>query len=111
MDLGYTYYLMGRYDDAIHWMKRGTELNSRDANQYTFLAAAEVRAGRLDQAAQAMRSAIERAPSAPSYHYALGLILEKEGKPQEARQAFREELEVDPGNALARAKLDAGKTQ
>jgi tetratricopeptide (TPR) repeat protein len=111
VDLGYTYYLMGRYDEAIHWMLRGIEINPRDANQYTFLAAAQIRAGRLQQAEQSMRSAVERAPSMPSYHYALGLILEKEGKSQEAQDAFRQELEVNPGNSAARAKLDEAGTQ
>jgi len=105
VDLGYTYYLMGRYDEAIHWMQRGTQLNPRDANQYTFLAAAQIRAGRMQDAEQSMRSAIDRAPVMPSYHYALGLILEKEGKIKEAQEAFRQELEIDPGNAQARAKL------
>jgi tetratricopeptide (TPR) repeat protein len=109
VDLGYTYYLMGQYDDAIRWMERGTKLNPRDANQYTFLSAAQIRAGRLDLAEQAMRDAIERAPTLPNYHFALGLILQKEGKIDEAREAFRKELEVNPSNAMARDKLDETK--
>ncbi|MGE0404922.1 MAG: tetratricopeptide repeat protein, partial [Candidatus Korobacteraceae bacterium] len=106
VDLGFTYYLIGRYEEGIRYMQRGTELNPNDPQQFTYLAAAQIKAGRLDLAEEAIRKAIALAPGMPSYHLSLGLILERQGKLEDARNAFLTELEIDPANEMARAKLE-----
>jgi tetratricopeptide (TPR) repeat protein len=105
VDLGYTYYIVGRYLDAEHSLWKGIALNPEDPNQYTFLAAAQIKSGKMDEAEQSMRTAISLAPALPNYHFALGLILEREGRREEAQKEFISEIEVNPRNADARARI------
>jgi len=105
--LGYTYFLMGRYKEAETFLDRGVTLRPEDthADQFAYVGMAELKIGNLDKAEWAIRQAMQRQPGIEKYHYALGLVLEQEGKRTEAAGAFKDALAINPSNADARERL------
>jgi tetratricopeptide (TPR) repeat protein len=69
------------------------------------LAQANAEAERHMDAIAEYQAAIKLAPRQPGLHEELGSEYRNAGKPQEAEEAFRQELEIDPYNVLARYKL------
>jgi tetratricopeptide (TPR) repeat protein len=69
------------------------------------LAQANAEAERHIDAIAEYEAAIKLAPKQPGLHEELGSEYRNAGKPQEAEAAFRQELEIDPYNVLARYKL------
>ena len=59
----------------------------------------------LAEAERAFREAVAREPKAARYRYNLGLVLQRQGRRDEARAAFRETLSADPSFAPARDRL------
>jgi tetratricopeptide (TPR) repeat protein len=69
------------------------------------LGLAELDAGRLPEAEQHLRRAVELDPSAPEPHYNLGVVLARSGRPQEAMAAYREVLRLEPAHGASRRNL------
>jgi Flp pilus assembly protein TadD len=72
------------------------------------LALALYATGELQAAENTMRSAVKQAPRDPALHYALGTILVKRGKLDEARRHLQRVVRLDPNGpytARARAQL------
>lgn len=62
--------------------------------------------GKWDEAEREYQEMIEKAPDAPSLHYLLGRLLLSKSAPnaesmKQAKEEFRKELQIDPGNAGA----------
>ncbi len=105
--LGYTYLLMGRYKEAEFFLQRGVSLRPEDtqADQFAYYSMAELKLGNLNKAEWAIRQAMKLQPDIEKYHYALGLVLEQQGKQSEAASAFKDALAINPANADARQRL------
>jgi tetratricopeptide (TPR) repeat protein len=105
--LGYTYFLTGRYNEAEMFLERGVSIRPEDihADQFAYVSMAELKIGNLSKAEWAIRQAMQRQPNIEKYHYALGLVLEKQGKQTEAATAFKDALAINPANADARERL------
>jgi len=69
------------------------------------MAQANAEADRHVDAVTEYQAAIKLAPTQPGLHEELGSEYRNLGKVQEAEDAFLRELEIDPGNVLARYKL------
>ena len=69
------------------------------------LAEADADAERHMDAIAEYQAAIQQAPNEPRLHEELGTEFRNAGKMQEAEEAFRKELEIDPDNIVARYKL------
>jgi len=65
------------------------------------------RAGRLDEAVEALQVAVRLAPGNPLYRSALGGVYEKRGHLEQARGALAEALRLDPGNPQFAERLEA----
>jgi tetratricopeptide (TPR) repeat protein len=104
--LGYTYLVLGRYEEAAPFLERAAKVRpmDMDPDQFAYLGMAEMKLGNLEKAEWAMRLALKRNPRS-RYHYALGLILEQQGRLPEAAQEYQAELKLNPSNADARARL------
>ncbi|MGZ4831735.1 MAG: tetratricopeptide repeat protein [Terriglobales bacterium] len=104
---GYTYYLMGRYTEAEFYLERAVQIRPEDvqADQFAYVAMTELKLGKLPKAELAIRQSVQRQPRSEKYHYALGLILEQQGKAADAARAFEATLAINPGNADARARM------
>jgi tetratricopeptide (TPR) repeat protein len=105
--LGYTYYVLGRNEEAEPLIEKALSLHpvDADADQWAYLGMTEMRLNNLPKAEWALRNAIRRKPNRAHYHHALGLILEQENRPADAAAEFRETLKYDPANADARQRL------
>jgi tetratricopeptide (TPR) repeat protein len=69
------------------------------------LAEADADADRHLDAIAEYQAAIQLAPNEPRLHEDLGTEFRNAGKMQEAEDAFRKELEIDPNNVVAQYKL------
>jgi tetratricopeptide (TPR) repeat protein len=81
------------------------EANPKSWRVRQVLAQANAEAERHIDAIAEYEAAIKLAPRQPGLHEELGSEYRNAGKPQEAESAFRQELEIDPYNVLARYKL------
>ncbi len=63
--------------------------------------------GELDRAVAAAERAVALAPRDPVRRVNLGVVLAAAGRIERAREQWRRALELDPGNAAARANLEA----
>ncbi|SRR5258706_1144463 len=81
------------------------EANPKSWRVRQVLAQANAEAERHIDAIAEYEAAIKLAPRQPGLHEELGSEYRNAGKPQEAEVAFRQELEIDPYNVLARYKL------
>jgi protein O-mannosyl-transferase len=104
-NLGFAYYKMGNYAAAEEFLRRAIRIDSRDADQYIYLALAEFQLKKLSAAADDARQAIARNSKTQGYHYILGMIEESEGDTKAAIAAFHAELEQHPDSAPAAAEL------
>jgi tetratricopeptide (TPR) repeat protein len=94
----------GRHDAAIELIRRAIALKPAFADFRTNLAAALKAAGRLEEAEAECREAIALAPSAKAF-YALGTILQLQGRFGEAADAHRRTLSMNPNHLEAHSNL------
>ncbi|MGB9491266.1 MAG: tetratricopeptide repeat protein [Terriglobales bacterium] len=87
------------YKRPIPFLLHATQVAPNESARGTadfYLGMAEMGAGQLPQAEESFRRAIQLAPRGPRMHYALGLLLQEEGRPQDAEQEFLAELQLNP---------------
>ena len=101
--LGALYQRQRQYEKAFDVYERLLRRRSDAANAYYNIGRTASQSGtRLERAEQALKSYIARKPAreddAPlaSAHYRLGMVYEQMGRPELAREQYREALRVDP---------------
>ncbi len=90
--VGLNYVLLNDYEDAIKWLKRSVEMNSSDKEAWYFLGRAYYSRGRLPESETAFRTVLQLDPRHEKAENNLGLILEAEGKHEEAAKAYRQAI-------------------
>ncbi len=95
------------YDTAIPVLRHATEVHPQAGMPYFFLGIAQMGVKQLPQAEASFRKAIELVPGKARQHFALGQVLDEEGRLNEARREYMEELKVDPSSAVAAEQLQA----
>jgi len=80
-------------EDKKDWLQKGYELSKQ---------------GKLDEALDAYRKALEIDPKFANAWYNMGIVFEEQGKLDEALDAYRKALEIDP--KLANAWIGMGNT-
>jgi len=65
------------------------------------------REARFEDAAEQYASLIKEAPTEPSLYFLLGKTREQQGRFRDAAAAYRKTLELQPGYALAKIRLNA----
>ena len=107
--LGWTYSMLGRYEDAIEECKLAIEVDPTFGNPYNDIGAYLIE---LDRHREAIEW-LEKATVAPRYeapHYPwvnLGRVYEKLGPWSEALRCYRRALEIVPDYQDARRRLEA----
>ncbi len=109
-NLGYTYYKIGRLQDAEAFLRRAISINAMDSDQYIYLGLSVWRQGRTDEAVQYIQHAIQIRPSAPGYHFVLGVIRQDQKNLAAAESEFALELKYQPESNAARQRLTAIRT-
>ncbi len=105
--LGYMYADSGIHlDESLDLIERALAVDPHNPAYLDSYAWVLYRLGRLEEAEEQMRKAIERTDSDPVMFEHLGDILAAQGKDDEARRHWQHALEIDPQNDSVRAKLE-----
>ena len=104
-NLGFAYYKMANYSGAEDYLQRAISIDPSDADQYIYLALAQLQLKKLSEAAENAERAIARNPQARGYHSVLALISEAAGDRTRAKAEYRTEIAQHPENAAAAAEL------
>jgi tetratricopeptide (TPR) repeat protein len=109
-NLGYSYYKIGYLQAAELYLRRAIGISDVDSDQYVYLGLTLWRQGQLDEAAQYVQRAIQIRPSAPGYHFVLGVIRQDQKNLAAAESEFALELKYQPESNAARQRLTAIRT-
>jgi tetratricopeptide (TPR) repeat protein len=91
--------------DAESLLRNAASVVSDDPNIHFALALSLVRSGQLDAAVESLTRAVELAPQAPQFPYALGLALLSTAAPERGLDTLRAAHERFPGHANTLAAL------
>jgi tetratricopeptide (TPR) repeat protein len=89
-------------------------VDSLNPEVYFYLAKAKAKRGEYSQSIETMKTALERGPNQPRYHYQLGVIYRDAKRGLDAIQSWKRAVELDPSladasEALGQAYLDRGE--
>jgi len=90
--VGLDYILLDDYSDAIKWLEKAVEFDSRNTDAWYYLGRAYYMKARLGEARTAFQKVLDLDPQNAKGENNLGLILETEGKPAEAIEAYRKAI-------------------
>ena len=96
---------LGRLNESVVQAKTAHELEPFSLTIYSDYIRSLYYAGRLEEAKTEASKMLEMDPNFGRAHYELGLILEEEGKPEEAIAEFRTALKSLPDNVAALTAL------
>lgn len=96
----------GRLELAIDALSAYLNATPDDYEAATAIAMACHRLGRREEAHQRFEGLLRQYPNSASVRYHYGLILEKEGKVDQARVWYKAALRLKPGFATVRKRLD-----
>ena len=104
-NLAACYLKMGRPEKARNLLLKAVEKDDTRFETYINLAMVHLDRGEANQSLESAEQAAALAPLSAGSHTARGRALLKLGRRGEARQAFRQALEYDPGKLPVRADL------
>jgi tetratricopeptide (TPR) repeat protein len=105
-NLGYTYYKIGKPQDAEAFLRRAISINAADSDEFIYLGLSVWRQGRAEEGAQYVQHAIQIRPSAPGYHFALAMIRRDQNNIPAAESELNLELQYHPESTAARQQLE-----
>jgi len=109
-NLSHLYVLRGETAEAAEATAALAGLRPRDVAVWLRLAQLRLTSGELAAAEDALEHAQELAPSDPEVLFGRGLVAQRRGDPEEAREWFREVLDVEPSHPGALAQLGGAPT-
>jgi tetratricopeptide (TPR) repeat protein len=106
LNLGAALYLTGQHDEAITHFKYVLAFDAQNTVALLNLAAAQDGAGDLDSSIATLEILVTERPTWKDAHYNLAVALFKRGRTEEAAQALKTELHLNPSHELARTLLN-----
>lgn len=104
--LGITECELGLFRDCERHLQAAADVDETNPAEFVYLADARMRLGNYPGAEEALRHGIRVSPSAGQLHFLLGLTLMRQGKLDQAQQAFADEAQLNPAWAeLANQRL------
>jgi tetratricopeptide (TPR) repeat protein len=103
-NLGYLYFTVGDLPQAEQFFQRAIWLDPHNRNQFLLLGLTQKRSAHFADAAVTLTKTAEIWPEAPLVHLSLGEVLEQQGRYDEARRQYEQELNGQ-GPEAARAAL------
>jgi len=94
-----------KYGEALPYLERTVEIQPKVLRSRLTLAACLVGLKHYDRAEAELRLVIQEAPKFPLAFFNLGLLYEEQGRVEEARAAYVEEVSSYPGEFKARFNL------
>jgi protein O-mannosyl-transferase len=109
--MGITECELGQFEDCERHLETASEVDASNSAEFASLADARMRLGNYAGAEEALRRGIQASPSAPQLHYQLGLARMRQGKLDEAQQAFADERRLNPAwTTIANQRIDEART-
>ena len=111
-NLGSAYAEQAKWEDAIVAYRKALAqtIYASPENTYNNLGYAYWALDRRKEAEEAFRSALQLEPKLVPSHFWLGVLLEKEGRKDEARRHFQAARDLDPGSMLGKQAAEVLKT-
>jgi Flp pilus assembly protein TadD len=110
-NLGYNYYQVGRYEEALPHLATAVELNPKDERQFLTLGVTLLLMNKYDLAEQALREGIRLRRDGIGLHYALGAVFKQTGRLEDALNEFNQELAYNPQYVSAHDQINQIKQQ
>ena len=95
---------------AASFFRDATTADNTDSDLFFNLGYAYWALDRRKEAEEAFRSALQLEPKLVPSHFWLGVLLEKEGRKDEARRHFQAARDLDPGSMLGKQAAEVLKT-
>jgi tetratricopeptide (TPR) repeat protein len=110
-NLGSAYAEQAKWEDAIVAYRKALAqtLYASPENTYNNLGYAYWALDRRKEAEEAFRSALQLEPKLVPSHFWLGVLLEKEGRKDEARVHFQAARDLEPGSVLGKRAAEVLK--
>jgi tetratricopeptide (TPR) repeat protein len=105
-NLGYAFYKTTNYSAAENYLRRAIRVDPSDADQYIYLALAQLQQKKLPEAADSAHLAIARNPRGRGYHFVLATIMEAAGDAEAAKRELKTEIGEHPENHAATVELE-----
>ena len=105
----------GHFEDSARTAAEAISLDPKFASSYELLARCYIELGKITSATRTLRMAAHNGVESPKMHYTRGIVLEDQGRSEEALAAYARALELEPGNldflvALAECLATSGRT-
>jgi tetratricopeptide (TPR) repeat protein len=104
--LGFALFQQGKSEDAVVALEKALEVDPKHWKAHNNMALASIDLGELEMAEAHYRESLAIEPQAAIYND-LGFVLERQGMPEDAAEAYRKALELDPESASAHYNLGA----
>jgi tetratricopeptide (TPR) repeat protein len=110
-NLGSTYAEQGKWEDAITAYKKALAqtIYTSPENTYNNLGYAYWALDRRKEAEDAFRAALQLEPKLVPSHFWLGVLLQKEGRKDEAKQHFQAARDLEPASLLGKRAAEVLK--
>ena len=110
-NLGSTYAEQGKWEDAIAAYKKALAqtIYTSPENTYNNLGYAYWALDRRKEAEDAFRAALQLEPKLVPSHFWLGVLLQKEGRKDEAKQHFQAARDLEPASLLGKRAAEVLK--
>jgi len=105
-NLGQAYLDEKNYTEAVSWFRTALGRTDTYPDPYLGLADALVATERLEEAVVLLESGVEKVPSDPMLHLALGQVYFRAGRFTEARSQLEEAMRKDPSGLIGQAAAD-----
>jgi Flp pilus assembly protein TadD len=104
--LGFALFQQGKSDEAVVALEKALDVDPRHWKAHNNMALASIDIGEFELAEAHYRESLAIEPQ-PAIYNDLGYVLERQGMLEEATDAYRQSLELDPASASARYNLGA----
>jgi Flp pilus assembly protein TadD len=102
--LGFSLFQQGKSEEAVVALEKALKVDPGHWKSHNNMALASIDLGELEVAEAHYRESLAIEPQ-PAIYNDLGFVLEREGMPEEAAEAYRKALELDPESASAHYNL------
>ena len=110
-NLGYNYYKVGRYKDALPYLAAAVDINPKDERQFLTLGVTLFFLDKYEAAEEVLRKGISLRRDGLGLHYALGAVFKQTGRLEEALSEFNQEVTYNPEYVSAYDQINQIKQQ
>jgi len=108
--MGFALFQHGESEEAVAYLEKALAVDPKHWKAHNNMALASIDIGELEIAEAHYRESLAIEPQ-PAIYNDLGFVLERQGLPEEAAEAYSKALELDPESAVAHYNLGSSLTR